>query len=125
MDWSRRLQCKSFADELAVSSIVWCSVVSVPGRRIWCCSKSHSLDAAYRRDPDHLSGSCDGMDGWTFLCLYADAGTGKGMVSGCGYKGDDRNKYQCCWSSGWHTGIFFLLWCGISEKPYPGDVCSE
>lgn len=77
------------------------------------------------RDPDHLSGSCDGRDGWTFLCLYADAGTGKGMVSGCGYKGDDRNKYQCCWSSGWHTGIFFLLWCGISEKPYPGDVCSE
>ena len=45
--------------------------------------------------------------------------------SGCGYKGDDRNRYQCCWSSGWHTGIFFLLWCGISKKPYPGDVCSE
>ena len=21
-----------------------------------------------------------------------------------------------CWSSGWHTGIFFLLWCGISEN---------
>ncbi len=50
MDWSRWLQRKSFTDELVVSSIIWSSVVPVPGRRIRCRSESCSLDAADRRD---------------------------------------------------------------------------
>ena len=75
--------------------------------------------------PDHLSGSCDGRDGWTFLCFYADAGVGKGMVSGCGYKGDDRTQVSVL--VGVPVGIlayFFFFGAEYQKMPYPGDVCS-
>ena len=74
--------------------------------------------------PDYLSGFCDGRNGGTFLHFYADAGVGKGMVSGCGQKSDGRARDTDSRNSGGDISILFLLWCGISENAYPGDVCA-
>ena len=76
------------------------------------------------RIPDYLSGFCDGRNGGTFLHFYADAGVGKGMVSGCGQKSDGRARDTDSRNSGGDISILFLLWCGISENAYPGDVCA-